>query len=41
MNEETFEEIKKMSKDSNKIWLQPDPSKSDFNTFRNSLNNKL
>jgi hypothetical protein len=41
MNEDTFEKIKGISKDSDKIWLQPNPNKSDFNTFRSSLNNKL
>ena len=41
MNEETIAEIKKMSKDPSKIWLQPNPNNSDFNTFKNRLNNKL
>ena len=41
MNEETLNKIKKSSKDSDKIWLLPDPDNSDFNSFRNSLNNKL
>ena len=41
MNKETFEEFNKISKDSNKVWLQPDPDNSNFNSFKDSLNNRL
>lgn len=41
MNENFFWDLEKISKDSSKIWLQPDPKKSNFNSFRESLNNKL
>ena len=41
MNKEFFDDLANLSKDSNKIRLLPDPDKSDFNTFRNGLNNKL
>ena len=41
MNEKTYEKLKSISKESDKIRLQPNPDKSDFNTFRNSLNNRL
>ena len=45
MNQEFFNDLEKIvsrttaSKD--KIWLQPNPSKSDFNSFRENLKNKL
>lgn len=41
MNQNTLDEFKKISKDSNKIRLMPDPTKSDFNSFKEKLNNKL
>jgi hypothetical protein len=41
MNEDFFNKLNKISKDANKIYLQPNPDKSDFNSFRNSLKNKL
>lgn len=41
MNDDTMGELKKISKDSSKIWLLPNPDKSDFNSFKDSLNNKL
>jgi hypothetical protein len=41
MNKEFFDKLKNLSKDSNKIWLQPNPDASEFNTFLNSLNKKL
>jgi hypothetical protein len=41
MNEKFFTDLKKISKESNKIWLMPNPEISDFNSFRNRLNGKL
>lgn len=41
MNEETLNEIKKVSKDSEKIRLLSNPDKSDFNSYKNKLNGKL
>lgn len=41
MDQETLDELKTKSKDWNKVWLQPNPDKSDFNSFKDSLNNKL
>jgi hypothetical protein len=45
MNKETLEKFKetskKVSNSENNVRLQPNPDKSDFNTFRNSLNKKL
>ena len=41
MDKDFFNDLKKISKDSNKIWLQPNPDKSDFNSFRESLGNRL
>ena len=41
MNEKFFNDLKKISRDSNKIWLQPNPDNSSFNSFRESLKNKL
>lgn len=41
MNEETLNKINKTSKDSNKVWLLPNPEKSDFNFYKNKLNDKL
>ena len=41
MNDETIRKLKEISKDSSKIWLLPNPNKSDFNSFRNSLWGKL
>ena len=41
MNEETLDIFNKISKDWNKVWLLPNPNKSDFNSFRRTLNDKL
>lgn len=41
MDEKFFTNLNKLSKDSNKIWILPDPKNSDFNTFKDKLNNKL
>ena len=41
MNKKTIEELKTKAKDWNKVWLQPNPDGSNFNSFRASLNNKL
>ena len=41
MNQNFFDNLNKLSKEPNKIWLQPNPEKMDFNSFRNSLNNRL
>ena len=41
MNNETIKELKKISKDSSKIWLLPNPKTTDFNSHKNSLQNKL
>lgn len=41
MNKNFFNTLKGISKDSEKIWLQPNPSKSDFNSFIDSLDSKL
>lgn len=41
MNKEFFSDLEGISKDSKKIRLLPNPDKTDFNSFRNSLNNKL
>jgi hypothetical protein len=41
MNDETIEKFKKVSKDSNKIRLLPGSNKTDFNSFRKNLQNKL
>lgn len=41
MDENFFDMLKEISKDPNKIWLQPNPDKSDFDSFKNKLNNKL
>ena len=41
MNDKTIEKLKKMSKDSTKIRLLPNPNKTDFNSFKNNLHNKL
>ena len=41
MNQSTLDDFKKLSKDSSKIWLLPNPDKSDFNSFKERLNNKL
>jgi len=41
MDNDTLENLKKISKDPNKIWLQPNPDKSDFNSFRENLGNRL
>jgi hypothetical protein len=37
MNDETIKKLKEISKDSSKIWLLPNPNKSDFNSFKDSL----
>ena len=41
MNDETIEELKEMSKDPAKVRLLPNPNKTDFNSFKNKLQNKL
>ena len=41
MNKKTLDDIKNASKDGNKVWLLPNPDKSDFNSFKDGLNNKL
>ncbi len=41
MNKKTLEEFDNISKDSNKVWLLPNPDKSDFNSFRDKLGDKL
>jgi hypothetical protein len=45
MDKETLEELKKTarttSKSDDKLWLLPNPNKSDFNSYRDSLNNRL
>ena len=45
MNKETLEELRKAAKTTSgsddKLWLLPNPNKSDFNSYINSLNNKL
>ncbi len=41
MNKKTIEELKTKAKDWNKVWLQPNPDGSNFNSFRTNLNNKL
>lgn len=41
MNDETIKKFKEISKDPNKIRLLPSTQKTDFNSFRNSLNRKL
>ena len=41
MNQSFFDDLKGISKDENKIRLLPNPDRTDFNTFRESLNNKL
>ena len=41
MTKETLEEFNKVSKDSNKVWLLPNPDSSDFNSFRDKLGGKL
>ena len=41
MDNDTLENLKKISKAPNKIWLQPNPDKSDFNSFRENLGNRL
>ncbi len=41
MNDETIKKLKEISKDSSKIWLLPNPNKSDFNSFKDSLWGKL
>ena len=41
MDKKFFENLNKISKDPNKIWLQPNPDSSDFNSFTKSLNNRL
>ncbi len=41
MNKSTLEEFNKVSKDSNKVRLLPNPDNSDFNSFRNKLGGKL
>lgn len=40
MNEDFFEKLKKLSKDGEKIWLLPNPERTNFNTFKNTLNKK-
>lgn len=41
MNDETIKKLKELSKDSSKIRLLPNPNKTDFNSFKNKLQNKL
>ncbi len=41
MSKKTIEEFNSLSKDSNKIWLLPNPDSSDFNSFRDKLGGKL
>jgi hypothetical protein len=41
MNQSFFDDLKGISKDENKIRLLPNPDRTDFNTLRESLNNKL
>jgi hypothetical protein len=41
MNKKTIEDFENISKDTNKIWLQPNPDNSNFNSFKDSLNNRL
>jgi len=41
MSKKTLEEFNNLSKDSNKVWLLPDPDSSDFNSFRDKLWGKL
>ena len=41
MNKSTLEEFNKVSKDSNKVWLLPNPDSSNFNSFRDKLGGKL
>lgn len=41
MNKDFFERLNKISKDPDKIWLQPNPDNSNFNSFVSSLNKKL
>lgn len=41
MNDETLKEITNLSKDSGKVWLLPNPDKSDFNSYNTKLNGKL
>ena len=41
MNQDFLDDLWRFTKDSNKIWLLPNPDKSDFNSFKNSLNNRL
>jgi hypothetical protein len=41
MNDKTIEELKEMSKDPAKVRLLPNPNKTDFNSFKNKLQNKL
>lgn len=41
MNDETISEFRNLSKNPSKIRLLPNPQKTDFNSFKNSLQNKL
>jgi hypothetical protein len=45
MDEKFFKNLEnitaKASASKDKIWLQPNPDKSDFNSFRENLNNRL
>ena len=41
MNEDFFKDLNKISKNPDKIWLQPNPDKSDFNSFRENLKGEL
>jgi hypothetical protein len=41
MNKKTLEEFNRVSKESNKVWLLPNPNGSDFNSFRDKLRGKL
>ena len=41
MNDATIEKFKEISKDSAKVRLLPNPNKTDFNSYKNSLQNKL
>ena len=41
MNEDFLRDLNKISKNPDKIWLQPNPDKSDFNSFRENLKGEL
>ena len=41
MNQETINELENLSKEKGKLWLLPNPDNSDFDSFRDILNNRL